>query len=644
MKVKTVKSIAFAMSLAMMSTVGGTVAFNPIVAYAAEIDSVAFQEAINAEGSNITAVPYSPTEGETPDLYCVDNWTVDENGCTYTANQVYKGTFGDKYYGNGMIYLNIPEDGKIRTLQLSATFSDIYGGLKIYADGYSADNGKLIYEYADTSSNEFTDKEIVIGNEGTDFYIVTNLNSLSSVTLSNMSLTTIDSLTYDVGDEATAVYQDGILTISGTGTVEDISAIPDIVKNNIKTLIIEEGITSIINDAFSGLSSITYIDFPSTLEYLEGYVFRDCTGLTEIYLDCPNLQLNGSVFMGCINVSKVYLNISNEIGVNSNEESTYAVNNGYMYSASTGEGGTCRSPFQGIGSNTGGIDIVFGEDMTLIGEGLFWGAYSIKSITIPDSVNTMGVYLHGIGKYLIFATTAQIGTTSLYTNNQTALDYDWNSDGLSISTASYEESDVIFNNNTDSDSGSGGNTSGGNTGDSGNGGSGGSSDETDIIDPKEESMTITGTVQPITTMDITLELDGISFAIDSDRNFTGQSGRIINSSSFPIDVYLMNIEGKTGIEPAIVENDKYTEKEWNNLSVRDTLSYMAISINELNLSQIYNNTEFDSSKMLKLGNLKSAYEADTSLELVPSALYGKNFGNVDELSVLYDLVIEFIIP
>ncbi len=307
MKAKTLKNIAVAMSLAVMPMVGATLALNPIVAYAAEIDSVAFQEAINAEGSNITAVPYSPTEGETPDLYCVDNWTVDENGCTYTANQVYKGTFGDKYYGNGMIYLNIPEDGKIRTLKLSATFSDIYGGLKIYADGYSADNGKLIYEYADTSSNEFTDKEIIIGNEGTDFYIVTSLNSLSSVTLSNMSLTAIDSLTYDVGDEATAVYQDGILTISGTGTVEDISAIPDIVKNNIKTLIIEEGITSIINDAFSGLSSITYIDFPSTLEYLEGYVFRDCTGLTEIYLDCPKLQLNGSVFMGCINVSKVYL-------------------------------------------------------------------------------------------------------------------------------------------------------------------------------------------------------------------------------------------------------------------------------------------------------------------------------------------------
>lgn len=630
MKAKTLKSIAVAMSLAVMPMVGATLALNPIVAYAAEIDSVAFQEAINAEGSNITAVPYSPTEGETYDKYNMNYWTVDENGCTYTSKLI---DSIDGVYSKGLIHITLPTDGNPRTLKFDIAFDGYnYRSCTLYADGYSEETGtKLGAWFCTEGTNQ--NVEINVGTTTTEFYLLLDMedNKNYCTTISNLqSITEIE--TYTVGELTTAVFQNGTLTFSGTGAVEDISSIPDAIKSEVTKIVFEEGVTSISDSLFKNMTGITQIDFPESLEYIGASAFEGCTGLTEICLDCPKLELNSFAFKNCSNVSKVFVNISSEF------IAEYGANNsGFVNSATTGDDGN-TVPFYNVGSNVGGIDIVFGEDMTVIGEGLFLQAYSIKSITIPDSINTMGVKLHPItNTYRIFETLNQIGDVAVYTDNDVAKAYDWASDGLTTNISTYSESPSVSGGNSSG-------TGGGNTGDSGNGGSGGSDTETDVIEPKEESMTITGTVQPITTMDITLELDGISFNIDSDRNFTGQSGTIINSSSFPIDVYLMNIVGKTGSEPTIVANDKFTEKEWNNLSVRDTLSYMAISINDQNLSQIYNNNELDSSKMLKLGNLKSAYTGDTSLELVPSALYGKNFGNAEEMSVLYDLVIEFIIP
>ena len=48
--------------------------------------------------------------------------------------------------------------------------------------------------------------------------------------------------------------------------------------------------------------------------------------------------------------------------------------------------------------------------------------------------------------------------------------------------------------------------------------------------------------------------------------------------------------------------------------------------------------------MIKLGNIESAFDSEQTFELVPSAVYGKNFGNSDEMNLEYDLVVEFRIP
>lgn len=156
-----------------------------------------------------------------------------------------------------------------------------------------------------------------------------------------------------------------------------------------------------------------------------------------------------------------------------------------------------------------------------------------------------------------------------------------------------------------------------------------------------EGLTVTGTVHPVTTMDINIPLNGIIFTIDEDRNFHGNVTEIKSNCIFPLDVVLMNITGKTDDDPEIVLDDTYTDKQWNNLSRKETNSKIALSLNNMNLTSIYNNGTFDDTKSIKVGELPSAYDTEQAINLTPSAKYGKNFGNKAEKAIQYDLVVEF---
>lgn len=92
----------------------------------------------------------------------------------------------------------------------------------------------------------------------------------------------------------TWIYNEGEVTIpaevtdnaeesTGTYKVSKVGATWAICDNGkITKLILSEGITSIGQTAFWGMSSITSLSLPSTLEAIGSYAFGDCTGLQEI--------------------------------------------------------------------------------------------------------------------------------------------------------------------------------------------------------------------------------------------------------------------------------------------------------------------------------------------------------------------------
>ena len=129
------------------------------------------------------------------------------------------------------------------------------------------------------------------------------LQALAATTVANG--TCGESLTWTLTD-------DGVLTISGTGTMDNyISLIKkapwDSYKSSITTLVVKEGVTSIGRMAFAGYTNLTKVTFPSTLTAIEEMAFSACTGLTEVVLNEGLTKIGISGFTGCTNLQTIVI-------------------------------------------------------------------------------------------------------------------------------------------------------------------------------------------------------------------------------------------------------------------------------------------------------------------------------------------------
>lgn len=95
----------------------------------------------------------------------------------------------------------------------------------------------------------------------------------------------------------------GALTISGTGDMWDWNydnrAPWNDIRNNVKTAIIEIGVTSIDSMAFYDCDSLTNVSIPSSITSIGDMAFRYCSSLTSINVDIGNQyysSLNGNLY------------------------------------------------------------------------------------------------------------------------------------------------------------------------------------------------------------------------------------------------------------------------------------------------------------------------------------------------------------
>ena len=84
---------------------------------------------------------------------------------------------------------------------------------------------------------------------------------------------------------------DGVLTISGTGAMDDYEVMEAVTWNRpayydyrskVSSIVIGEGITRIGAYAFQSLSSATSVTFPSTVTSIGQGAFYKCSGLTSV--------------------------------------------------------------------------------------------------------------------------------------------------------------------------------------------------------------------------------------------------------------------------------------------------------------------------------------------------------------------------
>ena len=211
------------------------------------------------------------------------------------------------------------------------------------------------------------------------------------------------------------------LTIFGTGDMTN-----DFEGNNwenylndITTVNISNGVTSIGDYAFSFCTGLTSIEIPASVKTIGNYAFQGCWGLTSIEIPASVTSIGYAAFITCIYLTSINIPASvttigdwafaNCTGLTSINIPASVTSIGYstflncisLESISVAAGNTiydsrinCNALIE-TASNTlmlGCKNTVIPNTVTSIGDNAFDGCEELKEITIPASVTSIGNY------------------------------------------------------------------------------------------------------------------------------------------------------------------------------------------------------------------------------------------------------------
>lgn len=102
--------------------------------------------------------------------------------------------------------------------------------------------------------------------------------------------------------------ENGLLTISGTGNMKDYSS-EDVdwysYRNDIKTAIVKNGITSIGDRAFFSCKKLNSITIPDSVTSIGDSAFIHCASLADINIPNNVTNIGSYAFSGCTSLSKI---------------------------------------------------------------------------------------------------------------------------------------------------------------------------------------------------------------------------------------------------------------------------------------------------------------------------------------------------
>ena len=205
------------------------------------------------------------------------------------------------------------------------------------------------------------------------------------------------------GSVMATLSDDGTLTISGNGKMKDWRNSSDEAwdsnRKNIKNVIINNGVTSIGNFAFSDCTSLTNITIPNSVTSIGDYAFYGCENLINITIPNSVTSIGNDVFNGCISLTSINVDSNNE---------KYMSDNGVLYTKDKKiliqypgkKEGTEYLILQGVESiedyafwGCGNLtNIIIPNGVTSIGYSAFYRCASLTNITIPNSVTSIGDY------------------------------------------------------------------------------------------------------------------------------------------------------------------------------------------------------------------------------------------------------------
>ena len=182
---------------------------------------------------------------------------------------------------------------------------------------------------------------------------------------------------------------DGVLTISGTGemdgqaNVSDASAWYDF-RDQITTVNIEEGATSIGHHAFSDCRSLTAVSIPQSVVTIGEGAFANCSALLQLDLPDALTEIPRNALFGCESLAELQIPETVEvIGIGA----FYGCTNLQELILPAGVREIGSSAFSDCDSLT---QMIIPEGVTEIPIDLFAGCYKLESVTFPTTVTSIG--------------------------------------------------------------------------------------------------------------------------------------------------------------------------------------------------------------------------------------------------------------
>ena len=219
---------------------------------------------------------------------------------------------------------------------------------------------------------------------------------------------------------------DGTLTISGTGDMENYLGLKGAPwceqKNNIKTVVIENGVTSIGDNAFLECQNMVSVTIPNSVTVIGIQAFYHCTSLASIKFPKFLRTIQIQAFSGCSCLTSITIPKS----VQYIKEASFSHCSG-LVSIEVEEGNkkydsrnNCNAIIE-TSSNSlivGCSNTIIPNSITSIGASAFSGCTRLASVIIPNSVTNLGddafAYCKGLTSITIPKSINIIGDEAFY--------------------------------------------------------------------------------------------------------------------------------------------------------------------------------------------------------------------------------------
>ena len=179
-----------------------------------------------------------------------------------------------------------------------------------------------------TSGTLFIQVGNAVGNPGScDVILVVKDGAARAYAIVHVKMTGLFSNTIHVetagtlGDLLTASQQSTLTNLTVTGYLNDddittLNNMPLLATLDLKDAMLTAN--TLKRDAFKNKTTLTSVKLPSSLENIEAYAFRDCTGLTgNLTLPVTLKKIDGGAFLNCSNISGTLIIPANVSALNS---------------------------------------------------------------------------------------------------------------------------------------------------------------------------------------------------------------------------------------------------------------------------------------------------------------------------------------